>query len=91
VGNRHLRVADLARDTRRDPFVLRMAKAMHEDDGDTAQPLAPQGLEHFTGFARVDGHQDRAIGADALMHLPDLRVQQFGRTMSGQRYADGPW
>ncbi len=79
VRHGHLGEADLARDTACRRLVLRVAVAVHEDDGDRTQ-AAPEGLlESGAGGGFIQRLDDLAMRPHALVDFDHLAIQQFGQ------------
>ena len=53
------------------PFMLRVAIAVHKDDGDGAEPGLEGRLEIPTNGVEVEGNEDGAMGVDTLAHPDD--------------------
>ena len=74
-----LREAGGARQLRHAPLVLGVAVAVHEGDGHGLEAFATRRLESASRPVLVEGADDRPVGADALVHLEDARVQRLGQ------------
>ena len=59
--------------------MLRMAVAVHEDDGDAAQAPIAERSQGGAGRGLIERYQHLAVRTDALVRLADRGVQQFGQ------------
>ena len=79
VADRDLAEADVARELGKRRLVGVMAVAVHQHDRERAQAAGEGGAEIGARALEVERAQHRAIGADALVDLDHLGVEQLGQ------------
>ncbi len=79
MGGRYLLVADLAREPGDPPFVLRVAVAVHERDGDRPVALGVCRFQIPAHALEIERREHLAPRADALLDFDHLRIQQLGQ------------
>ena len=75
VADRNLRKAQLARQRRHLPFVLRIAVGVHEDDRDRVDAVGLGALQIAPHGGEIGRALHRAVGAHALVDLDDALVE----------------
>ena len=75
MADRNLREARLVREPRGLALMVGMRISMHEHDGDGIDAVGAASFERSARSGKIERSLDAAVGADALRHLGDARIE----------------